>query len=55
MYVAVTGGEIILTDHDRENLERRIDKMCSFAPDLFCKEYITIMSAREYREEFLGS
>lgn len=48
MYVAVSGSEIIFQCADRDFLEQRIDEICNKIPDLFRREYITVMPLEDY-------
>ncbi len=52
MWFAVCQGDICGAMPDKELLEKTVDDLAREFPDLFYREYISIISEEEYREEF---
>lgn len=52
MWFAVCQGDICGIHRDKYLLEKAIDQICEQYPELFRKEYISIMSEVEYEIEF---
>lgn len=50
-WVAVSGNEIILLSESKARVEWQVSMITEKYPDLFRKEYITVMSLEEYQQE----
>lgn len=50
MYYAVSGGDICFSHEEKITLVKFIDRLCADYPSLFHREYITIVSEKEYKE-----
>lgn len=50
-YVAVSGNEVVFRSLTKEHAEHLINTMCNRWPDLFRREYITVMSEEEFENE----